>query len=874
MFASDNVALLVTFDQTIIEPNSPCDGSIEVEGALLDGTEPVLFGPVDSVAGSRWSCRMNGTPEKPGFLRQMHESARRKGIVVKLRKAKGGSVRFRTVLGTFAVELDTLKSGERRYLGGKVVVQQVPYVTRLSSRLSEDDFPSIACGKDGRVWVAWQSWEGQADQLFICHNTENGWSKPTTLSLRPGDYYRVTLASQPDGTIWAVWGENRNGNWDLWSRRWAGEWEAPIRLTTVQGSDFNQRLTSDADGRVHIVWQGERNGQYDIFKAVLTPQGLVDTKRVTSDTSNDWEPAIAESDGLVTVAWDTYRNGNYDIYLRTYGPDGSASAPFFVACSANYEVHASIAYDREGRLWVAWDEADPRGKGGLHKERRVRLCCMDGDQRSIPSVPPFADLTSQLEGMWELPRISFDRLGCPVLIARHLMPIKRWRPKKGQSRGIWSNFVTRFDGVAWSPPMLLCGSDGRNDQRVSITREPDGELWVAFGGDGREIGRAEVPENNNVFAGRISLDHSSFPIRLVPESAPPVQTLLEAERPSYETECDGLEFNLIYGDVHRHTDISRCNMNYDGSLTDQYRYAIDSARLDFLAITDHDQDLLKHRYDHWNRPLQGYAWWRSQKFCDLFFIPDTFIPLYAYEHACTLENRGGHKNVLFASRGNPVIEDNMPRDLFKALEGKNAIIIPHQLADGKSAFDWTKWNNQWEPIAEIFQARGSYEYVGAPRSARIQREGHCLWDALARGIRIGVIASSDHGFRHGAYAGVYVKEKTREGIFEAMRARRTYAATDTIVLDFRIDGYFMGDEAFSQSAPELEARIIGTDKLDCVDVIRNNQIWRTFSPDGKMFTFSYTDCSLLPGNEAYYYVRCVQKDNEMAWSSPIWVRRE
>ena len=38
---------------------------------------------------------------------------------------------------------------------------------------------------------------------------------------------------------------------------------------------------------------------------------------------------------------------------------------------------------------------------------------------------------------------------------------------------------------------------------------------------------------------------------------------------------------------------------------------------------------------------------------------------------------------------------------------------------------------------------------------------------------MGVIASSDHGLTHGAYAAVYVKDKTRRGIIEGkMRYRK------------------------------------------------------------------------------------------------------
>jgi len=44
--------------------------------------------------------------------------------------------------------------------------------------------------------------------------------------------------------------------------------------------------------------------------------------------------------------------------------------------------------------------------------------------------------------------------------------------------------------------------------------------------------------------------------------------------------------------------------------------------------------------------------------------------------------------------------------------------IPHQLADtGNVPTDWNFADEKAQPVAEIFQARGSYEFKGAPREA-------------------------------------------------------------------------------------------------------------------------------------------------------------
>jgi len=103
-----------------------------------------------------------------------------------------------------------------------------------------------------------------------------------------------------------------------------------------------------------------------------------------------------------------------------------------------------------------------------------------------------------------------------------------------------------------------------------------------------------------------------------------------------------------------------------------------------------------------------------------------------------------------------------------------------------------------------------------------------------------------------------------------MRRRHAYAATDNIVLDFQADGHLMG-EAFT-GTPKLRARILGTDFISQVDVIRNNEFVYTQKPGTKEFSFEYEDRQPKPG-ESYYYVRVIQQDGNLAWSSPVWISR-
>ena len=45
----------------------------------------------------------------------------------------------------------------------------------------------------------------------------------------------------------------------------------------------------------------------------------------------------------------------------------------------------------------------------------------------------------------------------------------------------------------------------------------------------------------------------------------------------------------------------------------------------------------------------------------------------------------------------------------------------------------------------------------------------------------------------------------------------------------------------------------------------------TIEPGSEQFKLQWTDRDAPKGKTALYYVRLVQKDQRMAWASPIWV---
>jgi len=112
-----------------------------------------------------------------------------------------------------------------------------------------------------------------------------------------------------------------------------------------------------------------------------------------------------------------------------------------------------------------------------------------------------------------------------------------------------------------------------------------------------------------------------------------------------------------------------------------------------------------------------------------------------------------------------------------------------------------------------------------------------------------------------------------------MYDRRTYGSTTYgLVMEVRSgDGHWMGEEWSSSDAPELNIFVRGSVPIRSVEIIgRTKVLYAEGSVDKPInaaehrVKWSDPDWSKQTG-EQWYYVRVIQQDDEMAWSSPMWV---
>ena len=885
------------------------DGNMRLRGGTVVSMEGRHFMSSDQIdAKGNWKIstreeRIQGFPRVNYNEMSPHELPPTQyspvGLYVVVDGSFATTFRMRTKQGSVNFGLADIGWENIPFLDGRLLIRRAPKVEVLSTEEYEDDEPAAARISDDSVAVAWVAYKDISDRVLLRIRRGGSWGETQEVTPSPGDLWRASAAADADGRLWGFWSQRDATAWLLRGRMLDGDtWSDPITLSDG-GSNTFHRAAATHDGKVAVVWQSaqgaDRQAQTDIWMRVWDGS-WGDPMRVSESQANDWEPQVAGGpDGQLHVVWDSYHGGNYDVFYRSYA-GGSLGEIEQVTSSPRFQAHANVAVAPDGTPWLAWDESGVNwGKDQgylvtpplavpLHQERSIQIVKRTGGHWSEPNAKLEPFYIYRLYPNFENPQLAFDGSGTLTMLFRHWT---RQRAHSIGSRMMWETFVTSFDGTRWSEPAVLPHSQGSIEKRPAIALAGR-NLVTAWMTDSRKFSDA-VPKNAEIHAAELveagtppDYSDGNFTRYVEPwlEELPihPNESRNVATIRGYTVDAGGRHFKIYRGDMHRHTDVSQ-DFKYDGSLIEVYRYALDAAAFDYIVPTDHQLG-----YD------QEFTWWQDEKLADLFHVPGTFVPMFGYERSLRYPN--GHRNVIFSKRGTrtlpiPAAEqrgEERAEKLYAYLHENNGISMPHSSGTAQGT-DWLNNDPEVEPLMEIFQGyRASYEYMGAPLAAdpqklREQRSGFnpigYWWDALRKGYKIGVQASSDHWSTHISYAMIVAEDFTRESMFAALKARHAYGATDNIVLDFQAtdaegNRYIMGDIVKSESAPQLSIRAVGTDRIKQLVIVKNERIIYTRQPNHEEYSLEYRDLGFEPGSN-YYYVRVLQNDGQVAWSSPIWV---
>jgi hypothetical protein len=334
------------------------------------------------------------------------------------------------------------------------------------------------------------------------------------------------------------------------------------------------------------------------------------------------------------------------------------------------------------------------------------------------------------------------------------------------------------------------------------------------------------------------------------------------------------EHRLYFGDLHTHDFFSSA----EAYPADCYLWARDEKRLDFQSL-----------------PVQIHRWVDNEKWaivkhlCEYFLDEGRFVTILAFEWQ---HSEYGDKVIHYLGGDMPYLPVDDPRyshpaGLYEALRGTDAIVISHHpgydLGLHVPGARWEAMETDVDRLVEIWSMHGSSEGFDEKDRPMIPptRPGG-VYGALRSGLRLGITGGSDtHTGRpggscddvrpyHGGLCGIWARQLSRRGLFEALRARRTYALTGSrIALEFSVNGAPMGCELPVSDRCVVEARVAAPGDLRCVQFLRDTELLLEVSAEGRLFHHVFEDEPV--SGRGFYSCRVLQRDGHLAVCTPVWV---
>lgn len=347
----------------------------------------------------------------------------------------------------------------------------------------------------------------------------------------------------------------------------------------------------------------------------------------------------------------------------------------------------------------------------------------------------------------------------------------------------------------------------------------------------------------------------------------------------------------LVGEMHGHTNLSDGKPDVDT----YFRNIRDLAGLDFAVLTDHDHGgvgrpaLWEGSPSKWDLIKR-----KAAEYCE----PGKFSTLLGYErdsypfyNNLVLYFRDADADMVRGVRDGEITAE----ELAALLARDDVITCPHDTYSFTSNADFIALPTELHtPFIEVISRGDAAEYMGNPAGATYACcEGGFWQDALRRGAKMGVIGGSDdHSGKNGrvdpdlpypqkypGVTGVWAKENTPAAIFEALRAKRTYAfmmgertgaMQGRMEIDFRINGYYMGEVITRPEGGDLHIfyRVKADVPVKRVTLVKNCRNYVALTAASELI-FDYKQENATD----YFYLRVELADGRFGWTSPIWVEQ-
>jgi hypothetical protein len=322
-------------------------------------------------------------------------------------------------------------------------------------------------------------------------------------------------------------------------------------------------------------------------------------------------------------------------------------------------------------------------------------------------------------------------------------------------------------------------------------------------------------------------------------------------------------YQLVWADLHRHTTYSMCQVATNGTPEDHLRFVRDVLGCEVLLLTDHGH--------HMNELESTYVQDRVEEFAG-----DGLLVLYADE-----PNPEPGRHTIFYTADRDIFDQlrtiiishgraraDVYRHIHGALPENSVLAITHFHGKALPREQMRAFHDPKLDVAmEAMQVRGNV-------MMQLHRESEGLLfpnDCLDLGLQVGLVGGTDHTFatdvrrNHFCLTGLWVRERTAEGVMEAIRARRTSAMSDgKLAIWATLDGQPMGSTVKHRGPVTIEAEFSSGRPIGRVALMRDGRLLQWVAVGERQAQVQLVDREAAPG----YHWYVVTAEMETAFGSP------
>ena len=337
------------------------------------------------------------------------------------------------------------------------------------------------------------------------------------------------------------------------------------------------------------------------------------------------------------------------------------------------------------------------------------------------------------------------------------------------------------------------------------------------------------------------------------------------------TEKFELAWNLYFGQLHAHTDIS----DGAGSVEEAFQYASQVEGLDFFAVTDHSDS-----FDNAGAGAIGKdgarisADWAAGKQAAASVTGEDFVGLFGFEMTWPEDKQLGHIST-FNTPGWQTRDQEAFTNVTAALENyyKALTAVPGSVSQFNHPDDIHGDFERFDHYSPKYDAAVSLLEVAGEDGAV-----DCGYYNLALDEGWHVAPTNNQNNHNGQWGDasdartvVLAKDLTEESLYAAMKDRRVYATQDSdLTVYYQLNGAVMG--SILPKSEKAEITVFLSDPTD--EAIGNVEV---VADGGEAIDSAYvgTPAKVLelsvPGGYSYYYLRVTQPDGDVAVTAPVWM---